>query len=143
MKHRVNNVAHEFLTYIPEELDDGVLYISIQHRVAMHRCFCGCGDRVVTPLDPAQWALTHDGETVSLHPSIGGGPCNSHYFITRGTVRWALPLTEEEKGSAAARDQAAMAARHRSMQEIAEAPTATATAERWWTRAWRRLRGRA
>jgi hypothetical protein len=32
-----------------------------------------------------------DGRSVSLTPSIGSWslPCHSHYFLTRGKVRWA------------------------------------------------------
>jgi hypothetical protein len=95
------------VTYIPEELDEGVVYVSIQYKVATHLCMCGCGDRVVTPLNPAQWSVTYDGETVSLNHSIAGGNCNSHYFIKRGRVTWAPRLTKRQLALAAQRDLAA------------------------------------
>lgn len=134
-------MRHEFVTYIPEELDDGVVYASMQYRVAVHRCPCGCGDRVVTPLDPAQWALTYDGQSVSLAPSIGGGSCNSHYYITRGRVRWYKPLTERERLVAAERDQAALKDRYEPPPDP-ELPTPTAS-DGWWSTVWRRIRGRS
>jgi hypothetical protein len=81
MPHCIASVTPQFVTYIPEELGEGVVYVSIDYRVAVHRCCCGCGERAVTPLNPAQWSVMYDGETVSLDPSIAGGRCNSHYFI--------------------------------------------------------------
>ena len=58
----------------------------MRYATAVHLCCCGCKREVVTPLSPAQWRLTFDGENVSLHPSIGSGalPSRSHYFLKRG-----------------------------------------------------------
>jgi len=68
-------LTHEFVEYVPAELADGVLYISIIYRSAVRRCACGCGNKVVTPITPADWQLPYDGDTVSLTPSIGNwGP---------------------------------------------------------------------
>jgi hypothetical protein len=64
-------LTHQFGEYVPSELADGVLYISIPYRTVVHRCLCGCGNKVVTPISPAEWQLTYDGETISLTPSIG------------------------------------------------------------------------
>ena len=52
-------LRHEFVDYIPEQLDEGVLYVSIRFGTVVHRCACGCGDEVVTPLGPAEWRLTY------------------------------------------------------------------------------------
>ena len=88
---RINSLRHEFVSYIPEGLDDGVLYVSIPFTTVMHRCCCGCGNEVVTPLDPTDWQMTFDGKSVSLSPSIGnwGLACQSHYWVYRNQVRWA------------------------------------------------------
>jgi hypothetical protein len=90
--------AHEFVTAIPEPLGESVIYISIPYATAAHLCACGCGREVVTPITPTDWQLTFDGESVSLHPSIGNWsfPCQSHYFIRRGRVRWAPRWTHEQ-----------------------------------------------
>lgn len=82
---------------MPKPLEPGVLYISIQYKTASHLCPCGCGSRIVTPISPARWSMTFDGDTVSLRPSVGNWslPCKSHYFITRDEVRWAGPLNDE------------------------------------------------
>ena len=81
-------IEHEFVELIPAELAPDVLYISIPYATAAHNCACGCGQKVVTPISRRGWSLGFDGETVSLHPSIGnyGLPCQSHYFIRRDRV---------------------------------------------------------
>lgn len=88
---RVEVLRHEFVEYVPDQLEDGTIYISIVYATAIHRCCCGCGLEVVTPLSPVDWAVTYDGETVSLDPSIGNWsfPCQSHYWIERSRVTWA------------------------------------------------------
>jgi hypothetical protein len=75
----------------PVEMEPGILYVSLEYRTCAHLCACGCGEEVVTPLSPALWRVTYDGETVSLAPSIGNWalPCRSHYWIDRGIVSWA------------------------------------------------------
>ena len=91
-------LAHEFVDSIPEELEDGVLYVSIRFGTVVHKCACGCGEEVVTPLGPAEWRLTYDGRTVSLAPSIGNWSfaCRSHYWIEDGKVRWARGFSGAE-----------------------------------------------
>ena len=86
----VDSLTHEFVHYIPNDLCDGVLYVSIPFVTAVHLCCCGCGNQVVTPLDPEEWYLTFNGKSVSLHPSIGnwGLQCQSHYLIRRNQVVW-------------------------------------------------------
>ena len=98
-------LKHEFVDYIPEKLEDRTLYISRTYGTAVHRCCCGCGREVVTPLSPTGWQLTFDGESVSLSPSIGSWnlPCQSHYFITNSRVVWVPRWTKVqiERGRAA------------------------------------------
>ena len=89
-------MRHEFVNHIPDVLDEGVLYISILFTTAAHMCCCGCGVEVVTPIDPGGWAMTFDGRSVSLKPSIGNSnlDCQSHYWIERGQVRWAQQFSK-------------------------------------------------
>jgi Family of unknown function (DUF6527) len=96
MRH--THLEHRFIEYIPECLEAGVLYISIEYATAVHRCCCGCGQEVVTPFTPIDWSLIFDGETVSLHPSIGNWSlsCRSHYFIRRGQVIEASTWSDEQ-----------------------------------------------
>jgi Family of unknown function (DUF6527) len=82
---------HEFVQFIPEELQEGTIYVSIRFATVAHLCACGCKTKVVTPLKPTDWKLTFDGKTVSLHPSVGNWafPCRSHYWIRNNQVQWA------------------------------------------------------
>ena len=91
-------LGHKFVDHIPDELDDGVVYVSIPFGTVVHKCACGCGEEVVTPLGPAEWKLTYDGRTVSLAPSIGNWSfsCRSHYWIEGGIVRWARDFSRAE-----------------------------------------------
>ena len=84
-------IRHEFVEFIPDELDPGVLYVSMGFATASHLCCCGCGLEVVTPISPRDWRLTFDGEAISLQPSIGNWsfPCRSHYWITGNSIRKA------------------------------------------------------
>jgi hypothetical protein len=75
-----------------------VLYVSLPYATATHRCACGCGNEVVTPLSPADWQLHFDGVSISLTPSIGNWnfPCRSHYFIKHNNVQWARQWSQAE-----------------------------------------------
>ena len=76
---------------VPDSLEPGVLYVSVEYATAIHACASGCGNEVVTPLSPTDWQLTFDGRAVSLYPSIGNWslPCQSHYWITKNEIEWA------------------------------------------------------
>lgn len=91
-------LTHEFVEYIPDHLKDGVVYVSIAFATAAHKCCCGCGKEVITPLSPTDWKLIFDGKSVSLDPSIGnwGYACKSHYWIKNDRVKWAAKWTQEE-----------------------------------------------
>ena len=87
----MKTIQHKFVEFIPDIIEEGVLYISIEYCTAIHKCICGCGNEVVTPLSPTDWEICFDGKTVSLDPSIGNWSfeCKSHYFITRNKIRHA------------------------------------------------------
>lgn len=91
---KVTTLRPSFVEFIPDELEEGVLYVSDRYRTCSHKCCCGCGEEVVTPLSPAEWRLTRQGDVVSLWPSIGNWDyaCRSHYIIERNHVRWAAPM---------------------------------------------------
>ena len=87
---RTTKFLPTFVRYIPEELEEGKLYISMEYATASHLCACGCGEKVVTPISPDFWQLFYDGKAISLTPSIGNYefPCQSHYFIRHNKVEW-------------------------------------------------------
>jgi len=92
--------THAFVEFIPpvQDMDEGKVYISIPYATVAHRCMCGCGCEVVTPLSPIHWQLMFDGKTISLHPSIGSWslPCHSHYWIRNDKVVWARRWSPKE-----------------------------------------------
>lgn len=98
MSARRTHIRHEFVELMPRPLEEGVLYVSITHRLALHRCFCGCGFEVATPLAPHEWRLGFDGETVSLSPSVGvwGLECQSHYWVKGNRVIWDRPMSKDK-----------------------------------------------
>lgn len=89
MKRHIT-LKHEFVDYIPDNLKDGVVYVSVMYATAIHKCCCGCGREVVTPFSPTDWKLMFDGQTISLDPSVGNWsfPCQSHYWIRQNKVEW-------------------------------------------------------
>ncbi len=96
--NRVDELSCEFVTAIPDKLAAGTLYVSMEYATVVHRCCCGCGNEVVTPLSPTDWKLTYDGEVISLHPSIGNWSfkCRSHYWIRGNLVHWAGPMSDTQ-----------------------------------------------
>jgi Family of unknown function (DUF6527) len=102
------SIEHKFVEFIPRRLNERTLYISIQFATATHKCFCACGAEVVTPISPAGWHLTFDGETVSLSPSVGSWSlkCKSHYWIRCNSVVWAPAMPPEEIAEVRKRDDA-------------------------------------
>ena len=82
----------------PVVLEEGVLYISEPCELAAHKCCCGCGEDVITPLNPARWRIVRSGEVVSLIPSVGNWKfaCRSHYWIRSNQVIQSFDLTDDE-----------------------------------------------
>ena len=105
--NRIGHIRPEFVEFIPERLEDGILYISRRYSTASHLCCCGCRQEVVTPLNPAKWQLSERGKTVSLSPSVGNWsfPCKSHYWIDGNRVRWAGAMSPELIANVKARDR--------------------------------------
>src|SRR5258708_5805367 len=90
-------LAHEFVEFIPDDLKESVVYVSIPYATVAHKCSCGCGKEVVTPLSLTDWKLIFDGKTISLYPSIGNWsfPCRTHYWIRENRVQWAENWSQE------------------------------------------------
>lgn len=105
---RANRLQAEFVEFIPDEPVDGRIYVSLEYETAVHRCCCGCGNLVCTPLTPTDWRIRIDGPYVSLHPSVGNWsfPCQSHYWVERGRVRWAEAMSQDQIAGVRAMDRA-------------------------------------
>lgn len=94
----MKTIHHKFVDSIPEKLEQGVLYISIDYCTAIHKCVCGCGNEVVTPLSPTDWKFTFNGKNISLYPSIGNWnfDCQSHYWIENSKIVHARKWDKDE-----------------------------------------------
>ena len=105
---KIHNIRSQFSDFIPEKLEEGVLYISERYKTASHKCACGCGEEVVTPLSPVEWQLHKEGALVSLHPSIGNWnyACRSHYWIRRNAIQWAGSMNARQIAQVQAKDKA-------------------------------------
>jgi hypothetical protein len=141
-------LKHQFVEFIPEELADRTLYVSMRFATVAHLCACGCRKKVVTPLKPIDWKLTFDGKTVTLYPSIGNWsfPCRSHYWIKNNQVQWAEDWSQVRIDAGRAQDRRSKK-KYVSGQDIVEeaaAPSETsettspsaATKLAWWRSLW-------
>lgn len=133
-------LTHEFVEYIPEVLRERTLYISIRFATAVHKCLCGCGSEVVTPLSPRDWKLVFDGETVSLDPSIGNWsfPCQSHYWIRRNKVVWARQWSKREIQAVRADERGEYANYFSSAESGSKDPAGPSAERRKGLRNWRK-----
>lgn len=84
--------------FMPKVLEPGILYVSETYRTAAHLCACGCGEKIRTPLGPAEWSVNDGRGGPTLWPSVGNWqrPCRSHYVITDGVVHWARQWSDAE-----------------------------------------------
>jgi hypothetical protein len=145
---RTAHFKPDFVETFPDPLETGVFYISLEYNTCAHQCACGCGAEVVTPLSPAQWSFTYDGENITVHPSIGnwGLDCGSHYVVSRGRVHWAAQFSRAEIARNRSRDRAALEAHaapdvDAKPQRTAQRATPAATSRsRWRARLARWLR---
>ncbi|MBF0270110.1 MAG: hypothetical protein HQL44_16115 [Alphaproteobacteria bacterium] len=133
-------LEHRFVEHIPERLEPGILYVSMEYATSAHSCCCGCGEEVVTPFTPTDWKMTFDGESVSLHPSIGNWTlkCRSHYVIDRGKVIEAAPWSDKQIEAERSRDRVAKA-RFYGQKQKAEAsvhPAQPKATPDFWRRVW-------
>lgn len=104
---RIRELNLEFVKSVPDKPVPGTLYVSMEYASVVHLCCCGCGSEVVTPLSPKDWKLTFNGESITLHPSIGNWsfPCRSHYWIRSNRVQWAEDMTDREIQDGRKRDR--------------------------------------
>ena len=90
-------LKHQFVEFMPDVIQEGVIYISLEYKSVIHRCACGCGKEVNTPLHPTGWKMSYDGESISLKPSVGNWSfdCKSHYWITNNKVEWSMKWSDD------------------------------------------------
>lgn len=138
---KIKQISPEYVEFIPEHIEEGVLYISERYSTAVHKCCCGCGREVVTPLSQVEWSVKRNGGRISLWPSIGNWsyPCRSHYVIRDSRVLEAKALTEREIQRVKANDRADKTAQINRTNHAKEAATLApkpnaqiAPTPEWW-----------
>lgn len=136
---RRTSLRPAFVQYVPETVDEGVLYVSLENRTVVHKCCCGCGSEVVTPLDPTQWKFIYDGRA-SLDPSVGSWnlKCRSHYWIRQNGVHWAAPWSDARIAAARTAQRQSTREHYASALRSPAASTGPAAAppRSLWARLW-------
>lgn len=139
---RVDRLRTVFVADIPETLEDGILYVSLECHVALHNCACGCGEEVSTPLVRTEYTLTMTGNDASIWPSIGNHDfaCQSHYIIDRGRIEWSGRMSRAAINAGREKDRMLK----RPLVETAPAPRNRRFFERvasWLVASFRRITG--
>jgi hypothetical protein len=139
---KVSRLQHRFVEFLPGDVEEGVLYVSMPYAIAEHRCVCGCRERVLTPLSPTDWELCFDGKTVSLGPSIGNWnfPCQSHYWIRLNEVILAPRWTRERIEAGRERDRRQKEAYYEGEDDLAVDRFPPPTGPSRWSRFLSRLK---
>ena len=147
MRHQT--LEHRFVKHVPDKLEPGILYVSMEYGSVVHACCCGCGEEVVTPLTPTDWKLIFDGVSVSLRPSVGSWtlPCRSHYIIDSNRVVVAEPWSDQQIEAERARDRTAKSRQYNVETEVSlerrdnpDGSDETITKARsWYSRLWKRI----
>lgn len=133
------------LDEFPRVLEEGILYISEECELAAHKCCCGCGEDVITPLNPARWRLDRHGRRVSLHPSIGNWKfaCRSHYWIRNNRVIPSFGMDDEAIADVIELDQADREEYFKQLQSVPPSSGSRASIpkpQHWLTRLFKRVR---
>ena len=146
---KLHRITHRFVERVPSPLEDGVVYVSIEFGTVIHKCCCGCGDKVVTPLTPVDWVVIYDGQSISLHPSIGrwSAPCRSHYWIRNNRVIWSADWSRDkvnalERHAAELRDDYFGSGQDRPRRAGGDNPDQGPERYGWLRWLWRKLAGK-
>lgn len=140
MPVRLQRLQHQFVEFIPEKLEPGTLYVSLEYNSANHLCACGCGREVVTIIGPADSSIAYNGRGVSISTSIGNSnfACKSHYWIDDNRILWESRMTPQLTALSRARDRTAKAREYGKAVNQTTFATADATAAEagkpWWRR---------
>lgn len=141
---KISTLSTEYVENLPDDLTEGILYVSELFELAAHKCCCGCGEEVITPLKKAHWTLIKSRKGVSLIPSIGNWKfrCRSHYLIRDNRVIPAGSMTAKAIERVKKNDRRDA---DRRILEINNSPHSSPRSmpskESWSKRFWRKLLG--
>ena len=91
---KLTEIKPEYVDFMPEEKEHGVLYISDKFSLAIHLCACGCEGQSVTPIGGKNygWRLEDNSGKITMNPSIGNfsgeKPYHAHYYIRKNKIVW-------------------------------------------------------
>lgn len=87
----VTHLLTKDVEFMPDVIEDGIIYVSDRFELAIHLCACGCGVKTVTPFNkPDGWDLSRDVNGITLRPSIGNMnicPNRAHYYVSDGKIQ--------------------------------------------------------
>ncbi len=92
---KIQVIRPQYVEQLPDQMEEGVLYICEEFDLTAHKCCCGCGEDVYNKINPAKWRLTKmRNGSVSLYPSVGNWKyaCKAHYWIHKNRVIDAGPM---------------------------------------------------
>ncbi len=102
-------IEFKFMNDLPqnEDMEENIIYVSLEDDTSKHLCMCGCQSVIVTPISPVEWQIIYNGK-YSLQPSIGNWQlhCKSHYWIRHEKVIWARKLSDDRIDKVKERDLA-------------------------------------
>lgn len=126
----------KFVDAIPEKLDTGILYISMNRSLAIHLCICGCRNEVITPFSPTDWEFRFYGNSVSLYPSIGNWEfaCRSHYWIRKNTIVQAGTMSTQQIRAGRQQDKLTKEEYYKNSVESEITTPVSETKKTWYTK---------
>jgi len=71
MNSKLFEITPVYVNLMPNNIEEGKLYISEEFKTAIHLCACGCKQKTVTPLTASEWTLSKYENKITLRPSIG------------------------------------------------------------------------
>ena len=106
--NKIQEIRPVWVEIIPDELEEGVLYISEKYGTAIHLCACGCKGKTVIRIKSYWgdgWDITKNQNKITVRPSIGNWsgqhPYHAHYYITDDQIEWLdnVNMPRESGGS--------------------------------------------
>jgi len=93
----IKKLVVEKVVSMPLNLQEGILYVSLENEVVGHLCPCGCANKILIRIGKAGWQYTEVKGEVTLFPSLGNWnlPCRSHYWIRKNKIMWSGDWTDE------------------------------------------------
>jgi hypothetical protein len=82
------------MSEVPEHTKKLIYVVGSIPKWVVFECPCHRNHRISIPLMKnvtPHWAIAHDGQTISLFPSVSvsGSNCDSHFWLRQNRIEWA------------------------------------------------------